>query len=156
MPRTSGVPGQNVDCNDNGAGNRAMAVAGIFPKDWYSWTDRTVTTPDESSSWSTSGLTPIGTGDAGYLVVTAEGNVASAIIQIAIVLFDERGNAIGLINGNVTLSASTTNANGNFFAAGDSADHSLIVVDVSLVAGYSAVVLGLGGCTSVSIHSRVF
>lgn len=66
MSRGPGLPGQNVDTNLNSSGNRSQVIVMAWPKDWYSWTDRTtIVLPDITNTVSAVNLTPIPIGDAG-------------------------------------------------------------------------------------------
>ena len=100
-------------------------VAQVYPKTWYTWTDRTgITVPDISGPYSLANLTPCPAADAGTLVITADGTVGSMTIGIAVVLWDERGNPMSVNSGMLTLSGWAKNASGNLHHRERVRDHS--------------------------------
>ncbi len=157
MPRGSGTPGDNVTVNIDASGNRGEAVCQLWPKDWYAWTDRTgITTADETGPLSTSTLTPVSTGDAGSLLITADSDTSSSVIGLAVVLWDERGNPIGVGSGSLTTSGWLTNSAGNYLAAnGYSIQPGTLVVDVSQASGYTIIVQSIIAGTW-NLHWRLF
>ena len=159
MPRGTGLPGQNVDCNDAPSGNKGQAVCQIFPKDWYTWTDRLlITTPDVTGPLSTSALpTPISCADAGMLVIAADGTTASANIGITVVLWDERGNPIGGCTNQITLSGWLTNAAGNYPGINGLGTYppGFLQIDVSNAAAFNILVQSITGGT-INLHWKLF
>jgi len=134
-------------------------VAQVYPKTWYTWTDRTgITVPDISGPYSLANLTPCPAADAGTLVITADGTVGSSTIGIAVVLWDERGNPISVNSGMLTLSGWCKNAAGNYIAANGYAatPPGFLAVDVSLAAGYTVLVQSLIPSGTVNVHTKLF
>ena len=132
-------------------------VSCVYPKTVYAWTDRTgITQPDVTGPYQLSSLTPLPTADAGTLVITADCTIAGAIIGLAVVLWDERGNPISISSGNITSSGWATNAAGNYVAStGYSVNAGYLAVDVSLAAGYSILVMQISGGI-VNLHGKLF
>ena len=96
----------------------SQQVSCVYPKTWYTWTDRMgITKPDVTGPYQLANLTPVSTADAGTLVITADCTTAGAIIGLAVVLWDERGNPISISNGNITASGWATNAAGTYVAS---------------------------------------
>jgi hypothetical protein len=134
-------------------------VAQVYPKTWYTWTDRTgITVPDISGPCSLANLTPISTADAGTLVISADGTLASMTIGVAIVLWDERGNPMSVNSGMLTLSGWAKNASGNYITANGYAATvpGFLAVDVSLAAGYTVLVQSIIPSGSVNLHTKLF
>ena len=159
MPRGIGLPGQNVDVNVNPAGNKGQSVCQVFPKDWYTWTNRTgISGPDVTGPLSTTTLTPISTSDAGTLLITADGTVGSTVIGITVVLWDENGNPIGGGTSSITLSGWLINAIGNFqaFNGYGLSPSGFLTVDVSNAAGYNILVQSISPTSSINLHWRLF
>ena len=69
--------------------DNSQQVSCVYPKTWYTWTDRTgITNPDVTGPYQLVNLTPVPTADAGTLVITADCTTAGAIIGLAVVLWD--------------------------------------------------------------------
>ncbi|MBV8312452.1 MAG: hypothetical protein JO344_18875 [Planctomycetaceae bacterium] len=132
-------------------------VSCVYPKTTYAWTDRTgITTPDVSGQYDLANLTQISTADAGTLVITADSTMPGAIIGLALVLWDERGNPISISNGEITTSGWAMNAAGNYIAAnGYSITAGFLAFDVSNAAAYSILVIQISNGT-VNLHSKLF
>jgi hypothetical protein len=132
-------------------------VSEVYPKTSYTWTDRKgVTKPDVTGSYQLSNLTPVSTANAGTLVITADCTTAGAIVGLALVLWDERGNPISVSNGQITASGWATNAAGNYVASqGYSLNAGYLAFDVSQAAGYSVLVIQISNGT-VNLHSKLF
>ncbi len=140
-----------------GVENNSQQVSCVYPKTWYTWTDRTgISKPDVTGSYSLANLTPIPTADAGTLVVTADCTTAGAIIGLAVVLWDERGNPISISNGTITASGWATNAAGTYVASsGYSINAGYLAYDVSQAAGYNVLVIQISN-GSVNLHTKLF
>jgi len=131
----------------------------VYPKTWYTWTDRTgITVPDISGPCSLANLTPISTADAGTLAITADGTAPSMTIGIAVVLWDERGNPMSVNSGMFTLSGWAKNASGNYITANGYAitPPGFLAVDVSLAAGYTVLVQSIIPLGTVNLHTKLF
>ena len=134
-------------------------VAQVYPKTWYTWTDRTgITVPDISGPYSLANLTPCPAADAGTLVITADGTVGSMTIGIAVVLWDERGNPMSVNSGMLTLSGWAMNASGYYITANGYAitPPGFLAVDVSLAAGYTVLVQSIISGGTVNLHTKLF
>ena len=135
------------------------SVGPVYPKTWYTWTDRTgISAPDISGPYSLANLTPCPAADAGTLVITADGTVGSMTIGIAVVLWDERGNPMSVNSGMLTLSGWAKNASGNYITANGYAitPPGFLAVDVSLAAGYTVLVQSIIPLGTVNLHTKLF
>ena len=138
--------------------DNSQQVSCVYPKTWYTWTDRTgITNPDVTGPYQLANLTPVSTADAGTLVITADCTTSDAIIGLAVVLWDERGNPISISNGNITASGWATNAAGNLRRR-EWIQHErpgYLAVDVCLAAGYNVLVIQISN-GSVNLHTKLF
>src|SRR5271166_2577218 len=137
--------------------DNSQQVSCVYPKTWYTWTDRTgITKPDVTGPYQLANLTPVSTADSGTLVITADCTTAGAIIGLAVVLWDERGNPISISNGTITASGWATNAAGNYVASqGYSLNAGYLAFDVSQAAGYNVLVIQISNGT-VNLHTKLF
>ena len=141
-----------TDATDN-----PQQVSCVYPKTWYTWTDRMgITKPDITGPFQLADLTPVSAADAGTLVITADCTTAGAIIGLAVVLWDERGNPISISNGNIMASGWATNAAGTYVASsGYSMNAGYLAVDVSLAAGYNVLVIQISNGI-MNLHTKLF
>lgn len=132
-------------------------VSQVWPKDWYAWTDRMgVTIPDVYGTLHLTDWEPTSTADAGTLIVTADTSVAGAVVGLALVLWDERGNEISISEGSITTSSWATNAAGYYIAAnGFSVNPGNLAFNVSNAAGYTLLLIQISRGV-VNLHSRLF
>ena len=79
-----------------------------------------------------------------------------AIVGLALVLWDERGNPISISNGTITASGWATNAAGTYIASsGYSVDAGYLAIDVSQAAGYNVLVIQISDGI-VNLHTKLF
>jgi len=157
MPRGTGIPGQNVDVNVAASGNKGQTVCQIWPKDWYSWTDRTVTTPDITGPLNLSSLTPVSAGDAGTLQIAIDTLAASATIGIVVVAWDSRGNPISATEFIVVTSGWATNSFGYFVLTSSAlTTDATIEFPIYNYSGFNVLLESISPATTVNMHWRLF
>ncbi len=157
MPRGTGLPGQNVDVDVAVSGNKAQSICQIWPKDWYSWTDRTVTTPDITGPLNLSTLTPVTASDAGTLQIAVDSLSASTTIGLIVVTWDSRGNPIGATEFIFSTSSWATNSAGYFvMTSSTTSSDPCIEVPVYNYSGFNVLLESMTPATTVNIHWRLF
>ncbi len=157
MARGTGLPGQNVDVDVAVSGNKAQSICQIWPKDWYSWTDRTVTTPDITGPLNLSTLTPVSAGDAGTLQIAVDTLASSATLGLIVVGWDSRGNPISASEFIVTTSGWATNSAG-YFVMTSSAVNSDTTIEFPVYnySGFNVLLESMTPVTTVNLHWRLF
>ena len=129
-----------------------------YPKTAYTWTDRMgVTAPDVTGSLVATGLAITPVGNAGTLVIAADGTTGSTSVGLAIVTWDERNNPIGVTSLSVILSGWLQTAAKTFVGANAGTTYApgFLAVDVSNAAGYTVLVQSIQQGT-INLHWKLF